>query len=157
MDTVDLDIDLDKVNRIVDDYGEDGSSLIQILLDVQKQYNWLPPETVRLVSDRLDMPITQVYRVASFYKVLSITPRGKHIVKACLGTACHVRGGTKVMKKIGRILGIETGEVTDDMEFSLEVVNCLGCCALGPMITIDDEYHGKMTPEKAAEVIKNYD
>lgn len=157
MDTVDLDIDLDKVNRIVDDYGADESSLIQILLDVQKQYNWLPPETVRLVSDRLDMPITQVYRVASFYKVLSITPRGKHIVKACLGTACHVRGGTKVMKKIGRTLGVETGEVTDDMQFSLEAVNCLGCCALGPMITIDDEYHGKMTPEKAAEVIKNYD
>ncbi|MBW1828494.1 MAG: NAD(P)H-dependent oxidoreductase subunit E [Deltaproteobacteria bacterium] len=155
MDTVDLDIDLDKVDQIVDTYNADEGSLIQILLDVQKQYNWLPPEAVRRVSDRLDMPITQVYRVASFYKVLSITPRGKHIVKACLGTACHVRGGTKVMKKIGRTLGIATGEVTDDMQFSLEVVNCLGCCALGPMITIDDEYHGKMTPEKATEVIKN--
>lgn len=155
MDTVDLDIDLDKVDQIVDTYNADEGSLIQILLDVQRQYNWLPPEAMRRVSDRLDMPITQVYRVASFYKVLSITPRGKHIVKACLGTACHVRGGTKVMKKISRILGIETGEVTDDMQFSLEVVNCLGCCALGPMITIDDEYHGKMTPEKATEVIKN--
>ena len=155
MDTVDLDIDLDKVDQIVDTYNADEGSLIQILLDVQKQYNWLPPEAVRRVSGRLDMPITQVYRVASFYKVLSITPRGKHIVKACLGTACHVRGGTKVMKKIGRTLGIATGEVTDDMQFSLEVVNCLGCCALGPMITIDDEYHGKMTPEKATEVIKN--
>jgi len=155
MDTVDLDIDLDKVDQIVDTYNADEGSLIQILLDVQRQYNWLPPEAMRRVSDRLDMPITQVYRVASFYKVLSITPRGKHIVKACLGTACHVRGGTKVMKKIGRTLGIATGEVTDDMQFSLEVVNCLGCCALGPMITIDDEYHGKMTPEKATEVIKN--
>jgi len=156
MDTVDLDIDLDEVNRIVGDYGEDDSSLIQILLDVQKQYNWLPPETVRLVSDRLGMPITQVYRVASFFKALSLVPRGEHIVKACLGTACHVRGGMKVMKRIRRTLGIKEGETSEDMKFSLEKVNCLGCCALGPIITVDDEYHGKMSPEMVPNILENY-
>ena len=156
MDTADLDVDLDKVDQIVDAYNEDEGSLIQILLDVQKQYNWLPPETLRLVSDRLDMPITQVYRVASFFKALSLVPRGEHIVKACLGTACHVRGGMKVMKRIRRTLGVEDGETTEDMKFSLEKVNCLGCCALGPIITVDDEYHGKMSPQAVPGVLKNY-
>jgi len=156
MDTVDLDIDLDKVDQIVDAYNEDKGSLIQILLDVQKQYNWLPPETLRRISDRLDMPITQVYRVASFFKALSIVPRGEHIVKACLGTACHVRGWMKVMKRVRRTLGIEDGETTEDMKFSLEKVNCLGCCALGPIITVDDEYHGKMSPGAVPGVLENY-
>lgn len=149
-------IELDKVNQIIDSYGEEMGSLIQILLDVQKQYNWLSPETVRLVSDRLDIPITQVYRVASFFKALSLTPRGKHIVKACLGTACHVRGGVGIMDRLSQVMGIEDGETTGDMKFSLEKVNCLGCCALGPVITVDDEYHGKMSPEKVSKVLENY-
>ena len=149
-------IELDKVNQIVDSYGEDVGSLIQILLDVQKQCNWLSPGAVRLVSDRLDIPITQVYRVGSFFKALSLTPRGIHIVKACLGTACHVRGGVGIMDRLSQVMGIEDGETTGDMKFSLEKVNCLGCCALGPVITVDDEYYGKMSPEKVSKVLENY-
>jgi NADH-quinone oxidoreductase subunit E len=149
-------IDLDKVNEIVDSYGAEVGSLIQILLDVQRQYNWLPPETLRLIGERLDIPITRVYRVASFYKALSLVPRGEHIVKVCLGTACHVRGGVGIMDRLSQIMGIGDGETTKDMKFSLERVNCLGCCALGPILTVDGEYHGKMSSENVAKVLENY-
>ena len=149
-------IDLNEVDRIVDDYNAEEGALIQILLDVQKHYNWLPPETLRQVSERLDMPTTQVYRVASFFKALSLVPRGEHIVKVCLGTACHVRGGVGIMDRLSQVMDIEDGQTTEDMKFSLEKVNCLGCCALGPIITVDEKYHGKMSPEDVPEVLENY-
>lgn len=149
-------VDIDKVEHIIDSYGDEKGVLIQILLDVQKQYNWLPPETLKVVSDRLDIPITRVYRVASFYQALSLEPRGEHLVKVCLGTACHVRGGVRVMERLTQIMGIEDEGTTRDMKFTLERVNCLGCCALGPIVTVDGEYHGKMTPEKVPEALEDY-
>ena len=148
--------DIEQVNQIVDTHkGEDGS-LIQILLDIQKVYNWISPETIKIISSKLVIPITRIYRVASFYKALSLTPRGEHIVKVCLGTACHVRGGVGVMERISQIMGITEGKTTRDSKFTLERVNCLGCCALGPIITINDEYYGKISPEKVDEILKNY-
>ena len=147
----------DKINQIIDKYAGEEGALIQILLDVQKEYNWITPEAAELISDRLDIPTPQVYRVASFYKALSLTPRGNHLVKVCLGTACYVRGGGRVMNRISQILGIGAGETTKDMKFSLERVNCLGCCALGPMMTVDEEYYGKTSPGRVAEVLNNYD
>ncbi|MDY6971762.1 MAG: NADH-quinone oxidoreductase subunit NuoE [Thermodesulfobacteriota bacterium] len=149
-------IDIDKVEHIIDHYRNEKGSLIQILLDVQKQYNWLPPETLKVVGDRLDIPITRILRVATFYKALSLEPRGKHLVKVCLGTACHVRGGVRVMERLGQLMGIEEGKTTEDMKFTLEKINCLGCCALGPIVTVDDEYYGKMTPEKVPEALEKY-
>jgi len=150
-------IDMNRLNRIMDSYQEQEGALIQILLDVQQEFRWISPEAAKLVSERVNIPITQVYRVASFYKALSLTPRGEHLVKICLGTACHVRGGVRVMGKVKRMMGIEAGGTTEDMKFTLERVNCLGCCALGPMMTIDDKSYGKLSPEKAAGIIKNYE
>ena len=149
-------ISLDRVNQIIDRYMEEQGALIQILLDVHQEYNWVLPEAAKLISDRMDIPITQVYRVASFYKALSLTPRGKHLVKVCLGTACHVRGGVGVMDRVSQIMGIEDGDTTKDGRFTVERVNCLGCCALGPIMTVDGEYYGKMIPEKVNGVLENY-
>lgn len=141
---------------MMDKYREEEGALIQMLLDVQQEFKWISPEAARLISDRLNIPLTQVYRVASFYKALSLTPRGKHLVKVCLGTACHVRGGVGVMERVGQITGLEDGGTTQDRRFTVERVNCLGCCALGPIVTVDSDYHGKMKPEKVAEVLENY-
>lgn len=149
-------ISLDRVNQIIDKYMEEQGALIQILLDVHQEYNWVLPEAAKLISDRMDIPITQVYRVASFYKALSLTPRGKHLVKVCLGTACHVRGGVGVMDRVSQIMGIEDGDTTKDGRFTVERVNCLGCCALGPIMTVDGEYYGKLIPEKVNGVLENY-
>ena len=154
---VTVEIDVDKVDQIIDRYvGEEGG-LIQVLLDIQQELNWIPLEAAKQVSERLDIPLSQVYRVASFYKAMSLIPRGKHLVSVCLGTACHVRGGARVMGKVEAALGIKEGETTADMNFSLERVNCLGCCALGPTVKIDEDYHGKMAPAKVEEVLEGYD
>ena len=150
-------VEPEKIERIIDKYGGDEGSLIQILLDIQQEYNWIPPEAARLVGERIDIPITQINRVASFYKSLSLSPRGKYLVKVCMGTACYVRGGKRLMNRISRVLGVENGGTTEDMKFTLESVNCLGCCALGPMMTVNGEYHGNTTSEKVAEVLKNYE
>jgi len=149
--------DLDQVNRIIDQYGGERGSLIQILLDIHHQYHWIFPEAARFISERLDIPLTQVYRVASFYKALSLEPRGEHLVRVCMGTACHVRGGVGVMDRVKQLTGVEEGGTTKEMRFTVERVNCLGCCALGPIMTVDDQYYGKMAPEKVRDVLDTYD
>jgi NADH-quinone oxidoreductase subunit E len=147
----------EKIDEIIGRYPAQPGVLIQLLLDIQSKFNWIPKEAVLRISERLQIPLSQIYRVASFYKAMSLTPRGKHIVSVCLGTACHVRGGPRIMDKVTESLGIKAGETTQDMKFSLERVNCLGCCALGPVIVVDEDYHGKMTPAKVKEVLENYD
>jgi NADH-quinone oxidoreductase subunit E len=148
---------LERIDEIIDRYvGEEGA-LVQLLLDIQSELNWLPREAIEQISKRFQVPASQVYRIASFYKAMSLTPRGKHTVNVCLGTACHVRGGARIMDRIGDVLGIKPGETTQDMKFTLERVNCLGCCASGPVIVVDGEYHGKIMPAKAEEILKNYD
>jgi NADH-quinone oxidoreductase subunit E len=149
-------VELDKVDEILDRYvGEEGV-LIQLLLDIQGELNWIPREAMGRISERLKVPISQIYRIASFYKTISLSPRGKHMVSVCLGTACHVRGGSRIMDRAREILGINEGETTPDMEFTLERVNCLGCCALGPVVVVDGEYHGKMATAKVEEILERY-
>lgn len=148
--------ELAKINEIIDKYPPKQTVLIQLLLDIQGKFNWISSEAVRCVSDRLGIPVSQVYRVASFYKAMSLQPRGRHIVSVCMGTACHVRGAPRVASKVEETLGIGTGETTPDKRFSFERVNCLGCCALGPVMLIDKDYHGKMTPAKIEAVLKEY-
>lgn len=152
-----IEIDIDKVEQIIDKYDGHKGVLIQALLDIQQELNWIPLEAAEQVSERLDIPLSQVYRVASFYKAMSLVPRGKHLVSVCMGTACHVRGGARVMSKVEQALGIKAGETTPDMKFSLERVNCLGCCALGPTVKINEDYYGKTKPAKVKEVLKSYD
>ncbi len=145
-----------KVNEIIDRYPAQRGVLIQLLLDLQSEFNWISKEAILSVSERLQIPISQIYRVASFYKAMSLQPRGKHIVNVCLGTACHVRGGARIIDRVEESLNIKAGETTQDMMFTLERVNCLGCCALGPVIMVDKDYYGKVAPTKVKEVLQNY-
>ena len=142
------------VDGIIDKYtGQDGV-LIQLLLDVQSELNWIPKEAVQRISERLQIPLSSIYRVASFYSAMSLRPRGRRTVSVCLGTACHVRGGGRIMDKAEEVLGIGPGETTADMEFTLQRVNCLGCCALGPVIVVDGKSHGRVAPDKVEGILR---
>lgn len=128
-----------KVDEIVDKYHKDGSYLIQILLEIQREHHWLPKEALLWLSERLSVPLNQIYQIATFYKAFSLIPRGRHLVRVCMGTACHVRGSMTLLDRTIQVLNIKPGETSKDMRFSLETVNCLGCCAMGPVIVIDEE------------------
>jgi len=147
----------EKVDEIIGKYPTQQGVLIQLLLDVQSEFNWIPKEAILRINERLKIPISQIYRVASFYKAMSLIPRGKHVVNVCLGTACHVRGGPRIMDKVEETLKIKAGDTTPDMKFTVERVNCLGCCAMGPVVVVDKDYHGKLTPAKVKEVLESYD
>ncbi len=146
-----------KVDEIIDEHPTQQGILIQLLLDIQGKLNWIPKEAVLRLSERLEIPISQIYSVASFYKTLSLKPRGKHIVNVCLGTACHVGGGPRIMDKVEESLNIRVGETTQDMKFTLERVNCLGCCALGPVVMVDDKYHRRVSPVNVKAIFEDYD
>ena len=148
--------EVDRVDQIIDRYIAEEGTLIQILLDAQREYNWLSKDILKRISERLEIPVTHIYRVASFYKAMSLTPRGRHLVSVCLGTACHVRGGPKILDRVEEVLNIKAGETTKDMDFTLQRVNCLGCCALGPVIVVDGEYYGKLPVTKVKEIIESY-
>ena len=145
---------LQKVNDIVNKYKDEKSVLISVLLDVNKEYKYLPKEILIYVSEELDIPLSQIYNVASFYSAFSLEPRGEHIVSVCMGTACHVRGAPRVLDELERKLGIKAGETTEDMKYTLETVNCLGACALGPLVTIDGKYYGKMSAAKVEKILQ---
>jgi NADH-quinone oxidoreductase subunit E len=146
----------EKVGRVLEKYQRDKSALIDILHDTQLEIGYLPREALEEIHAGLDVPLSRVYSVATFFKAFSLTPRGRHLINVCLGTACHVRGADKVMEQMEKELGIKTGGNTADLKFTLETVNCVGACALGPMVIIGEDYHGEMTPEKVSEVIRNY-
>ncbi len=144
----------EKVKAIVDRYGGKHDSVIAILQDVQSEYHYLPEHALRAVAGQLGLPLIQICGVATFFKAFSLKPRGEHTVTVCLGTACHVRGAHTVLDQVKRQLCIEPGGTTEDMRFTLETVNCLGACALGPIMVIDDRYHGQMGPGKAKKILK---
>jgi NADH-quinone oxidoreductase subunit E len=147
-------MDLAKVDRVVDGYGAQPSALLAILQDIQRQANWLPREALERVAQRLEVPMTRVYGMATFFRSFSLKPRGKHICTVCLGTACHVRGAPKLVEKLERDLGIKAGGTTPDMNVTLETVNCVGACALGPLVILDGEYHGNISSAKLDKVMK---
>jgi NADH-quinone oxidoreductase subunit E len=144
------------VNKTLAGYQFAKNMLIQILLRLQKNFGWLPMEMLSEVSRQLGIPISQVYQVATFYKAFSLSPRGKHVIRVCSGTSCKVRGAPTIYEKIQSSLGIDRGEVTADGRFSLETVNCLGGCALGPMMTIDDEYYGNLKLLTVKNILAKY-
>ena len=128
---------------------------IQILLEIQSENHWLPKEALERVSEKLNVPLTRIQHIATFYKAFSLVPKGRHEVHICVGTACHVRGATRILDTVQDVTGIKPGETDLDLKFSLETVNCLGCCALGPVMEVDGKTHGKMSPVETAEVLKN--
>ena len=144
----------EKVAQILDDYRQEKGMLVSILQDIQGVCNYVPREAIEQVSKGLDVPLAQVYSVTTFFKSFNLKPRGRHIINVCLGTACHVRGGVRVLERIEQELGIKAGETSEDLRFTLETVNCLGACALGPIMVVDGEYHGQMNPAKVEKVLK---
>lgn len=144
----------EKIDEIVAKYRYDNANLIPILQEIQREENWLPLEYLKYLSKRLQVPDVRIYEIATFYKAFSLKERGKHLINACLGTACHVRGATRVVEKIEKELGIKSGETTEDKQFTLETIRCLGACALGPIIVIDGEYYGQLTSVKVSKILR---
>jgi len=126
------------------------------LQDIQAEYRYLPEDALMEVSHSLEIPLSQVYSVATFFRAFSLEPTGRHLIDVCLGTACHVRGAVRILERLERELGIKHGETTKDLDFTLETVNCVGACALGPIVIADGEYSGEMTADKVKPLIERY-
>jgi len=142
--TTQQDVDPVNITKIIEKHDKDRGGIIAILEEIQNEYGYLPEEALRIVSDKTKRSLVDIYGIATFYRLFSLKPRGKHLVCACLGTACHVRGAPRVVEELQSQLGIEAGQTTEDMEFTLETVNCLGACALGPVVVIDGHYFSKV-------------
>jgi NADH-quinone oxidoreductase subunit E len=147
-------ISISEINQLISQEMLGDGSLISVLEEIQQRYRYLPREALILASERLDVPLSQAYAVATFYNAFSLKPKGKHCLQVCMGTACHVRGSPQVLNRIETTLGIAAGETTPDMLFTLETVNCLGACALGPIAVTDGEYSGQMTVQKSDMLLK---
>jgi NADH-quinone oxidoreductase subunit E len=143
-----------QLEKILKKYDHQKSSLLAILQDVQAVANYLPRKTLEEVAQRLQVPLTQIYYLATFYRAFSLTPRGRHLVTVCTGTACHVKGAASILNAVERELKVKAGETTSDKEYTLETVNCLGSCAQAPLVVIDGAYHGKMLGAKVLSLLK---
>jgi NADH-quinone oxidoreductase subunit E len=150
-------MDSSKIDQIIDKHDCEASALIQVLLEIQSENNWLPKETLARVGERLQVPLSRIQHIATFYKAFSLVPKGRHQVHVCMGTACHVRGAQRVLDKVQDLTGIKPGETDLEMKFSLETVNCLGCCALGPVVEVDGKTHAKVSTAKTEDVLKGYE
>jgi len=149
-------IDWEKIDAIIENYKANPETLLMIMQDISDMYNYVPPEVVPVLMERLRVQESLIYSVATFYKTISLEPRGKYIVNVCTGTACHVRGADKIMDALKEKLKIKEGQTTDDNLFTLEAVRCVGCCASGPVITVNQETHGGLDRSSAVEVIEGY-
>ncbi len=148
------DLDFTKIQPVLEKYAGQEGALIPILQEVQALYGYLPEEALKTVSKGLKMPLSRVYGVVTFYAQFYLTRRGKCIIKQCDGTACHVRGASKIVDAIEKELGIKAGETTEDYKFTFEVVYCLGSCGLSPVATIDDKVVGRLVPEKMTQLLR---
>ncbi len=147
--------ELETVGRILETYEHQSQHIVDVLQDIQHEEGYIPEGAMQAVSKGLSVPLIEVYRLASFYKAFSLSPRGKHLITVCLGTACHVRGAPRMLDEVRGQLGVEPGETTEDGMFTLECVNCLGACALGPIVVLDGDYHGQMTPNKLRKLVQS--
>jgi NADH-quinone oxidoreductase subunit E len=149
--------DLSKVDEIIGKYDSNSEALIQILLDVQSEYRWLSKPILSRICDKLGISLTRVYHIATFYKHFSLLPQGRHPISVCLGTACHVRGATRLLDRVIQAVGVEPGQTTPDEKFTLNTVNCLGCCALGPALVVDGEYRSNLNAKELVEIVESAD
>ncbi len=146
-------LEINKIDPILEKYGSQKSALIQILMDIQAVFKYLPREVLDYVSEKLNVPMSTIYNVATFYKAFSLEPKGEHVCSVCMGTACHVRGAPVILDSISRRLDLPPDKTSADRKWTLETVNCLGSCALGPLVVVDGVYHGKATSAKIGKVI----
>jgi NADH-quinone oxidoreductase subunit E len=145
-----------KIKSCITKYNFEKKALISILQDIQEEYNYLPQEALNIVSKTLGIPLIDIVGVATFYRAFSLEPRGEHLVTVCMGTACHVRGGPNILEEFARKLKINEGETTDDGQFSLETVACLGCCAIGPVVIVDGNYYAQTSIRKVDAILKKH-
>lgn len=146
----------EEIDTIIEQYHGKESAILAILQDIQAKEKYLPKETLEHLGERLHIPSSKIYRIATFFRAFSLMPRGRHEIVVCLGTACHVRGGQRIVDQFTMELGVRSGETTPDRNFTLETVNCLGVCAAGPVVAIDGQYFGKMSPTKVEETLKKF-
>jgi NADH-quinone oxidoreductase subunit E len=149
--------DLTRIGPILERYGNERGALIPVLQEVQAIYGYLPKEALVRIGERMRVPLSRIYGVVTFYAQFHLTPRGKHTIRVCRGTACHVRGGRSVLNVVKDSLGIEDGETTEDLQFSLETVACLGTCFLAPVMMVDRSYYGKLSPERVPSILDKFD
>lgn len=149
-------IDWDKIDEIIETYDRDKEALLMIMQDISDIYNYMPPEVIPVLSEKLGVRKSLIYSVATFYKTISLTPRGKYIIHVCTGTACHVRGADKIMDALEDRLGVKEGSTTENRLFTLEAVRCIGCCASGPVITVNKETHGGLDRSSVTHIIDDY-
>ena len=147
---------MERVDEIVASYQAKPTALIMILQEVQQEFHYLPKEALERVSRKMDLAMSQIYGVATFYKAFSLHPKGRHICSVCTGTACHVRGAPRLLDKLERDLKVKNGGTTKDGRFTVQTVNCVGACALGPVVVIGEDCHGKLTAAKLEKIVKSY-
>jgi NADH-quinone oxidoreductase subunit E len=149
-------MDLERLEGILNRYDGQPADLIPVLQDIQDSYNYLPKDELLAVSERLNIPLTQIYSVATFFKMFSLLPKGRHVCKVCLGTTCHLKGGQRLAESISHRLGVDIGYTTKDMNFTLETVGCLGSCAQAPVMMVDDTYFARVSVDKVPKILKQY-
>jgi len=149
-------VDNNKINKIVKSYPRDKRHSLAILQDIQRNFGYISKESLQAVSEYLEIKIAALYSMVTFYKALSLEPKGKHIIRVCDGTACHIRGAPVLLDALERALGIKPGEITDDGLFTVEIVNCVGTCAIAPVMVIDGQYHPKVQPDMVESILKKY-
>jgi NADH:ubiquinone oxidoreductase subunit E len=149
-------VDVSRVGSILNKWEHNPHFLIEVLQDTQEDYHYLPREVLQEISSQINAPLTQIYHIATFFKGLSLEPRGKHLVQVCMGTACHVQGAPKIIDQFERELKVKQGHTTKDFKYSLEAVRCLGCCGLAAVVTIDNNLHGQVSPSKVTKILKKY-
>jgi NADH:ubiquinone oxidoreductase subunit E len=151
-------IDYMELDRIIEeDFNSDKENLIMMLQAIQRRHNYLPQAALKYLAVKIDVPLSKIYGVATFYSTFSLVPRGRNIISICLGTACHVRGAERILDRIQEALSICDGETTPDKRFTLESVRCIGCCSLGPVVKVNEDMHGRLASDKIGNVLKQYD
>lgn len=144
------------IDKIIERHGDARGTLIGILTDIQKECSYLPRQAIQHVAERLEIPFSQVFAVSTFYKIFSLSPRGKHSLKVCLGTACHVKGAGLILDRLKRDLGVEEGGTTADGTFTLETVRCVGCCSIAPVVMVNETAHGRLKQEELPGIVRSY-
>ena len=146
-----------QIDNLVEKHGADGSALVRVLQEVQREEGYLPRKTLSRLAQQLDLPLSRLYGLATFYRSFSLTPTGRHRISVCMGTACHVRGGQAILNRLERLLGVEAGGTTADRRFTLETVRCVGCCSLGPVVRIDTETFARVRQDKLARILVGFE
>ncbi|AKA72070.1 NADH-quinone oxidoreductase subunit NuoE [Clostridium scatologenes] len=141
---------------VIEKYPKEQRYTLAILQDIQRKYRYIPRESLEALAEYLETPVSRLYGMATFYKALSLTPKGENIITVCDGTACHVAGSMVVLDELEKILGIKPGGTTEDLKFSINTVNCIGCCAIAPVMMINDKYYGNLTPKMIKEILDEY-